>query len=136
MRRKFRVKVGDKVFEVEVEEVSGEPSLPVSPTPPPRIERAPPSAPPSAAPSTPKTEPAKPVETAGETGVVRAPLPGNVVEVKCREGDRVNQGDPLLVLESMKMENVIYSPKSGVVKRVAVSKGASVQFGDILMEIE
>lgn len=113
------------MFEVEVEEIGRE----AAPLPPaPAREAAP--IPPSSAP--------KPAETRPEAapGEIRAPLPGNVVSIKCREGDRVNAGDPLLVLESMKMENVIYAPKSGVVKRVAVSEGEPVQFGELLVEIE
>ena len=130
MKRRFRVKIGEKVFEVEVEELGREASsIPLPPV----------FTPPAEKPVT-ETKPAtpKPVEVKAEagSGIVRAPLPGNVVSIKCREGDRVNAGDPLLVLESMKMENTIYAPKSGVVKRVAVSEGTSVQFGEVLVELE
>ncbi|MCS7126222.1 MAG: biotin/lipoyl-binding protein [Aigarchaeota archaeon] len=132
MKRRFRVTVGGKVFEVEVEEVGVEevvtmpPPTPIPTTPTHREERR-------AAP-TPIQE-AK-VETVKARGIVRAPIPGTIVSIKCKEGDSVKAGDPILVLESMKMENMIYSPISGRVKRIYVQEGVSVNAEDMLIEIE
>jgi len=67
---------------------------------------------------------------------VTAPIMGTIVSVKVKAGDRVKQGDVLLILEAMKMENEIYAPKSGVVKEVHTSEGKPVKHGDILMVIE
>jgi biotin carboxyl carrier protein len=126
--RKFRIKVGDKLFEVEVEEVGVEkPSILIevpAPPPPPR-EVTPPR--PTAEVKAPTTK---------VPGLVQAPIPGTIISIKCGEGDLVKAGDPLLVLESMKMENVIYSPKAGRVKKIYVSENVSVNFGDPLVEIE
>mgnify|MGYP001772590969 CR=1 FL=1 len=126
MLRRFRVKIGEKIFEVEVEEIKSE-TVTVAPATPTETGLK-------------KPEAATPVKAAVVSGeerkIVRAPIPGTIVSVKCREGEEVRKGDPLLVLESMKMENVIYSPTSGKVKRIAVSEGSSVNYGDVLVEIE
>ena len=120
------MKVGDKTFPVEVEEVQEEtvqaPAMPavavesrtvpaeVAPRPQARVEAA--------------------------AGAIRAPLPGKVVSIKCVVGDNVKAGDTLLILESMKMENAIMAPKSGKIKEVPVSEGTTVALGDILAVIE
>lgn len=130
--KKFRVKVGEKIFEVEVEEIKPEaPAMMPSTTAVSKVT----TVGREVSPPTPPTE-APPHAKEGEVGMVRAPIPGTIVSIKCAEGDYVKKGDPLLVLESMKMENVIYSPASGKVKRIAVSEGASVKYGDLLVEIE
>lgn len=72
----------------------------------------------------------------GVTPVVKAPLPGSVLRINVKEGDEVNRGDILLVMEAMKMENNIYSELKGRVKSIKVQPGQSVLQGDILMEIE
>lgn len=126
--RKFRIKIGDKVFEVEVEEVG------VEKTPTPIEVPPPPPSPREVAPPRPAPEIKAP--TAKVPGLVQAPIPGTIISIKCREGDLVKAGDPLLVLESMKMENIIYSPKAGKVKKIYVSEKVSVNSGDPLVEIE
>lgn len=133
MARKFKVKVGDKTFDVEIEEVTESgPSV---------AERAPlprPAREPVRVPTPPAEERARgptPVAEA-KTGVILAPLPGKVVSVKCREGDAVKAGDTVLVLESMKMENEIVAPVSGTVKKISVTVDASVNYGDVLAIIE
>ena len=68
--------------------------------------------------------------------VVGAPLQGTVVQVPRGVGDAVVEGSPLLVLESMKMEHVVRSPSSGVVRGVAVEVGALVAVGDALATVE
>lgn len=65
---------------------------------------------------------------------VKAPMPGLIVDMKIKEGDVVKQHDPLLVLEAMKMENVIKSPGDGIVKTIHVGKGESVEKNQILVE--
>ncbi|MEM4535869.1 MAG: biotin/lipoyl-containing protein [Nitrososphaerota archaeon] len=129
LKRRFRVTVGGKVFEVEIEEIGIE-ELPAAPTP------SPAPAPIGEHRTVPTVIPESKIEKAKAPGLVRAPIPGTIVSIKCREGDNVRAGDPLLVLESMKMENEIYSPVSGRVKRVYVSEGTSVNAGEALVEIE
>ena len=64
-----------------------------------------------------------------------APIPGTVVSVDVREGDVVRAGTPLVVLESMKMEQVVAAPAAGVVEKVHVEVGATVAPGDELLLI-
>jgi biotin carboxyl carrier protein len=68
-------------------------------------------------------------------GTIKSPLPGVILNVYVKEGDTVKQGDKLLTLEAMKMENNIDSDKEGVVKSVKVKQGDSVLEGDTLIEI-
>jgi biotin carboxyl carrier protein len=67
---------------------------------------------------------------------IEAPMPGLILDIQVSKGDSVREGDPLLVLEAMKMENVILSPREGVVKRVAVTKGMAVDKKHLLVEFE
>jgi len=65
---------------------------------------------------------------------LRAPMPGLIIDLKVKEGDVVKQNDPLIILEAMKMENIIKSSGEGVVKSVKVKKGQSVEKGQVLIE--
>jgi biotin carboxyl carrier protein len=67
---------------------------------------------------------------------VRAAIPGRVVAVAVAEGDAVVVGSDLLVVEAMKMQNEVRSPRDGVVRRVAVGVGQSLELGDLLVVIE
>jgi len=73
---------------------------------------------------------------AGGDGRIEAPMPGSIVSVKVAEGDSVTAGDPIVVLESMKMQNEIVAPVAGVVKKLGCSEGQQVSFGEILAVIE
>ena len=118
--RKFIVNVNGNSYEVEVEEVGGV-AAPVA---------APAAAPVVAAPAAAPKAPAAP---AGGTPV-KAPMPGNVLDIKVSNGQAVKQGDVLVILEAMKMENEISAPCDGTVTVVA-SKGATVNTGDVLVSI-
>lgn len=67
---------------------------------------------------------------------LKAPMPGLIIDIKVAPGDNVAKGDQLLVLEAMKMENVIKSPGEGVVKSIIVKKGDSVEKNQLLIEFE
>lgn len=67
---------------------------------------------------------------------IKAPMPGMVLEVDVNVGDSVSEKDPLLILEAMKMENVIKSPADGVVKSINVEVGKSVEKNEVLIEFE
>ncbi|MEL7117876.1 MAG: biotin/lipoyl-containing protein [Bacteroidota bacterium] len=67
---------------------------------------------------------------------VKAPMPGLVLEISVEAGQEVEKGTPLLILEAMKMENVIKSPGVGVVKKVLVEKGDAVEKNAVLIEME
>lgn len=69
-------------------------------------------------------------------GCVTTAMPGNIVEVKVKAGDKVEAGFPVLVIEAMKMENEIQAPKTGVVVAVHVKKGDSVTPDESLLEIQ
>ena len=67
---------------------------------------------------------------------VKSPLPGTILSVNVKEGDRVAPRQTLFVLEAMKMENNIDAERGGVVKSIHVQKGATVMEGDLLIVIE
>jgi acetyl/propionyl-CoA carboxylase alpha subunit len=69
-------------------------------------------------------------------GSLEAPMPGKVTAVKVREGQAVQKGEEILVVEAMKMENAIRAPKAGRVKRIGVAVGDMVAPGAVLAEIE
>ena len=69
------------------------------------------------------------------TGNIKSPLPGVILEIYVREGDDVKIGQKLLMLEAMKMENIINADKEGRVASIKVGKGDSVMEGDILIVI-
>lgn len=129
---KYKVTLNNRVYEVEVE--MGQAMLideydAVAPAP-----AAAPAAPaaPAAAPAAPAAVPAAALAS-GE--VVKAPMPGNILKINVAPGQKVEEGDVLIVLEAMKMENEIVAAKSGTVAQVAVSKGAVVETGTPLVVI-
>lgn len=70
-----------------------------------------------------------------DQGAVSAPMPGMVVDVLVKEGQRVNSGEPLIILESMKMQMQLRSPFSGEVAKVAVSNQTQVEKGMLLVQV-
>ena len=70
-----------------------------------------------------------------ESGEVHAPMPGLVVEVTARQGTQVAQGDTVIILESMKMQNELKSPSDGLVSAVHVEAGQAVDKNELLVEI-
>ena len=108
--RQFSITVNGVAYAVEVEEVYNDGADQ-------------PKAPKQAAPA-----PKAPVS--GET--VKAPMPGTILEIKVSEGEKVRNGQVLMLLEAMKMENEIVSPKDGEIVQILTAKGASVNSGDVL----
>jgi len=129
--KKYNITVNGKSYEVEVEEMGGVAAPTSTPAPAPAAPAAPKAAPaaPKAAPSAPKAAPAAGADT------VTAPMPGTILDVKVKEGDQVSNGQVLLILEAMKMENEISAPADGTVTSVNVAKGAPVNAGDVLVVI-
>jgi oxaloacetate decarboxylase alpha subunit len=77
-----------------------------------------------------------PVPTSSEGGSpLTAPLPGSIFTMKCNVGDAVNEGDTLLIMESMKMESEIKAHLAGTVQSILVKEGDNVQTGDSLVTI-
>jgi len=126
--RKFNITVNGNVYEVDVEEIVN--GAPVA-TP---VVSAPVAAPAAApAPAAPK---AAPVASGSEGSVkIEAPMPGTVLKVNVKVGDKVSAGDAVVILEAMKMENEIAAPSDGVVASVNVSQGASVDTGALLITL-
>lgn len=129
---KYKVTLNNRVYEVEVEQ--GEAML-VN-----EYELAAPTvAAPAAAPvavasaAAPAAAPAAGALAAGE--VVTSPMPGNILKINVTQGQKVNEGDVLIVLEAMKMENEISATKSGTVAQINVTKGAVVETGTPLVVI-
>lgn len=121
---KYVVTLNNKRYEVEVE--SGKASI-VSTS---EIDSKAPQA---------ATEPAKgqaPVQAGGANTVLRAPMPGTVLDIKVNQGARVKEGDVIFILEAMKMENEITAASSGLVKQILVTKGQLVDTNDALVVIE
>lgn len=73
-------------------------------------------------------------EVTGEA-TVNSPMPGLIISVPVQEGQQVDQGDRVVILESMKMENELHSPRDGVVKHVFVDEGDSVEKGQLLVTV-
>ncbi|CAI8287833.1 MAG: Glutaconyl-CoA decarboxylase subunit gamma [Owenweeksia sp. TMED14] len=67
---------------------------------------------------------------------ITAPMPGLVLDVKCSKGDSVNKGDNLIVLEAMKMENIIKSPVDGIINSVSIKKGQTVEKNTLLISFK
>lgn len=129
---KYKVTLNGRTYEVEVE--AGKAMLldeyeAIVPTAAPVA--APAAAPaPVAAPAAAPT-PAAAAPVAGDA--VTAPMPGNILKVNVTAGQAVKEGDVLVVLEAMKMENEILAPKACTVKQVLVSKGSTVDTGATLV---
>lgn len=73
---------------------------------------------------------------AAQDNIIRAPLPGTIVDVTVSVGEIIEAGQTVVILEAMKMESEIHSPVSGTIKKIHVSKGASVKENDALIELE
>ncbi len=129
---KYKVTLNNITYEVEVEagramlidEYEAYAPAPIAPAAP--VAAAPAAAAPAAA------APAVSV-AAGE--VVKSPMPGNILKINVSLGQKVNEGDALLILEAMKMENEVVAPKSGTIAQIIVSKGAVVETGAPLIVI-
>lgn len=132
---KYKVTLNNRTYEVEVEEGKAmlvdeyEAYAPAAPAP---VAAAPFAAAPAAAPAAPAA-PAGAALAAGE--VVKSPMPGNILKINVAQGQKVNEGDVLIVLEAMKMENEIVATKSGTVAQIVTAKGAVVETGAPLVVI-
>ena len=82
----------------------------------------------------PTTQPKIEKHSAG-VSLVKAPLPGNILEISIKEGDAVKKGDKLMIMEAMKMENNVLAEKDGTVSSIKVAVGGAVLQGDVLIEI-
>ena len=148
---KYQYKVQGVDYDVEIEEVEGnvakvvvngirfdvelkQPINPTSTLKKVRVEAPKPVARPSVAPAAaPASAPAP--AAAGAGSPIKAPLPGTIIELKVNVGDTVKQGDVVLVLEAMKMQNNIESEYNGTVTSITVKQGETVMEGAVLLTI-
>lgn len=131
---KYKVTLNGRTYEVEVE--AGKAMLldeyeAIVPTAAPVAAPAAAPAPVAAPAAAPAPAAAAAAPVAGDA--VTAPMPGNILKVNVTAGQAVKEGDVLVVLEAMKMENEILAPKACTVKQVLVSKGSTVDTGATLV---
>lgn len=147
MQKKYKITINGREYEVVVEELEGlvganysqnfAPLSQVSPAQVPMQQAVPAPMPAPQAPAQSKPAPApkpSPAPSAGGT-VVSAPMPGKILKVLVQPGAQVKNGQNIMVLEAMKMENEILSPSDGVVREVKVKEGDNVNTGDTLVVI-
>lgn len=137
--KKYEVEIGDTTgstvqvmvdgvsFSVEVPETIALPQVPV------KTDRPAPVSQPVAAPA-PRV--AAPVVASGSGNEVIAPLPGTVLEIHVKAGEKVTKGQVVVSLEAMKMRNAIRSHKDGSVSSISVSVGQKVKFNEVLVQID
>ncbi len=137
---KYKVTLNNRVYEVEVEEGSAmlvdEYALaaPAAPAPVAPAHVAPAPVAPAVVAAAPAAAPAPAAAAplaAGEA--VKSPMPGNILKINVAQGQSVKEGDTLIVLEAMKMENDVVAPRDGTVAQIVVTKGAVVETGSPLV---
>jgi biotin carboxyl carrier protein len=133
MLRKFRIKINEKEYMVEMEELGTAPGAGPISAPAVHQQVSAPAAP--VAPVAPIAKAPVDVPVSGEGLTLEAPMPGNILDVKVKVGDKVVENQALVVLEAMKMENEIVAPKSGTITAVYVTKGSPIDVGAPIVTI-
>ena len=145
MSEKLKVRIGDRWFTVEVEDLDARPVKVLVDGEPVELDlgavetSAPGSEPPAAAPADapPVSSSAAPtLRPPKATKVFHSPMPGIIVSVAVKEGDQVVTGDEVCVLEAMKMHQSLRADWSGIVQAVHVTPGQQILGGDPLIELE
>jgi biotin carboxyl carrier protein len=128
MSRKYIVKVNNKAYEVEVEEVGKKPAPPPLPMP---------TGPKSVSVTVPQvaSSPQSKVQAAMADGmkVVPTPMTGTIIKIMCMVGQEVKEGDVLLKLEAMKMETSLSTPVAGTITEIKCTEGQIVNAGEPLV---
>ena len=130
---KYKVSLNNRIYEVEVEKgeavlideyEAAAPAVAAPAATPVAV-----AAPVAAAPAAPAVAPA------GTGTAVKAPMPGNVTKILVTDGQKVKEGDTVIVIEAMKMENEVCAPVSGTVNGIAVNRAQAVETGTALLYI-
>lgn len=132
MLEKFLITIDGQTHEVLVEKValdsaSRAPQPAAAPIPAPSVAPGPLAAATAA--------PAPPIAVAAGETQVNAPMPGKIVKISAKVGQKVRKGDILMILEAMKMQNEIGSPVDGTVKSITVADGGKVKPGELMAVI-
>lgn len=130
--RKFMINVNGKGYEVEVEEIKDGVAAAPAAQPAPRAAAPAPAAPKAAPVPAPKAAPAT-IPSGAST--VTAPMPGTILSINVKVGDKVKKGQVLCILEAMKMENEIMAGGEATIASVAINQGDSVNTGQVLFAL-
>jgi len=134
MLKKYMVKVNGKVYEVEVEESGNEDTNMTSPL---SIKTDQTKQFPKSEPQPPKIiQPVSSEDERNEEEIIHAPMSGTIVKIKAKVGENVKDGQTLLTLEAMKMENEILAPRDCKITEILVKEGQQVEIDQSLMKIE
>nr|MBN2276614.1 biotin/lipoyl-binding protein [candidate division Zixibacteria bacterium] len=129
---KLKITVHGVAYEVDVEVLDAGEGFPAAAAPRPKAQK------PSANSASPA--PAAPIPSAstptGNGGAVTSPIAGTIIEIKCKPGDNVTNGQILLIIEAMKMKTSIAAPTAGKVKAVPIAVGDTVREGQTLVDLE
>lgn len=121
--KQYEITVNGKVYQVSVKEVEEDTIPLVQGTSQQQTEQ-----------SMPSPTQKQPVTEHGQTKIV-APMPGSVLQVRVSEGQKVQKGDVLCILEAMKMENEIIAPINGTISSIQITPNQAVNSGDLFMII-
>lgn len=124
----YKVSVGEKEYIVKLEEVTDGAVAAKKPEPAPVAKAEP-------APAV-KETPAPVVAASGDAEVIEAPLQGSILKVDITPGKAVKEGEIVLIIEAMKLENEVVAPRDGVVEQVFVTKGDTVNAEDALYSLK
>lgn len=130
MLRKFKISIDGKEYLVEMEEIGRVPQAPVAIAPvAPVVEAAPTPAPVT------ESAPTPTASTPAGNDAMPSPMPGTILKILVNVGDTVQENQPLMILEAMKMENEIVAGKAGTVTGIHVQQGDMVNPGEPLITI-
>ncbi len=119
----YKVAVGDKEYIVKLEEVAEGTTVPAAkPEPAKKAE--------------PASAPAPVAAASGDAEVIEAPLQGSVLSVNIVPGQAVKEGETVLIIEAMKLENEVVAPRNGIVEQVFIEKGQTVNAEDALYTLK
>lgn len=128
--KQYNITVNGTTYAVEVEEIGVSTAAPVTPTA--ASTPTPVAVPVAATPPSPMAA----AEPTGGAQTIESPMPGTILDVRVSPGQTVAEGDVLIILEAMKMENEIMAPSAGTIASVPAAKGAAVNAGDVLVTLK